>query len=322
MTRFIRIAVTAALLAFVLSRVHFGELAELAGRISIPLAFLGYLLNLVMIWLNTWRWQILVDAQGTRVPMTRLVGYYFVCMFWNTFTPTSIGGDVTRVIDLARHTGRRASALASVLVERLIGLFVLLPISLFGLVATLRTARGAHGLFLYLEGLLVAILLGAGAFLGSGRVRGALLGFPLIGRLAARPGVRTRIASVESALEVYRGRVWALAAVSAISVLSRGVWILSCWVFGLAIGVTAPLVSYFLVIPLVEVARMVPLSLSGLGIREGAIVLLFSFFGVPASAALALSILIYAPFLANGLIGGAIYAARGRAPAVEEVGGA
>jgi uncharacterized membrane protein YbhN (UPF0104 family) len=57
---------------------------------------------------------------------------------------------------------------------------------------------------------------------------------------------------------------------------------------------------------------MVPISLSGLGIRETAVVALFGLFGVAAAAALALSILIYAPFLVNGLLGGAIYALRGR----------
>ncbi len=311
--RILRVAVTLVLLALVLSRADLAELATLARTVVPALVLLGYALHLVMVLLNAWRWQILVRAQGTSLGIPRLVSYYFVCMFFNTFTPTSIGGDVARVIDLARDTGRRSTALASVLVERVVGLLVLLPVSLFGLAFSFRHLAGHRALFVYLEGLLVGILAVAFAFLRVERAHGTVRRLPLLGALAERPGIRRRVANVQEALDVYRGKRGALVATFWISLASRATWIVSCFVFGKALGIGLALPAYFLVIPLVEVARMVPISLSGLGIREGAIVLLLSFFGVGTSAALALSILIYAPFLVNGLAGGLLYAARGRA---------
>jgi uncharacterized protein (TIRG00374 family) len=310
--RLLRIAVTAGLLAFVISRVDLRDMWDHLRVLDARLLAFGYALHLAMVALNAWRWQMLVQAQGTRVGLGRLLSYYFVGIFFNTFTPTSIGGDVTRVIDLSRHTGRRASALASIMVERIIGLFVLLPVSLFGLAAAYSHIHSGRSVLLYLEALLVAVLLAAFALVRVDRARGLLARVPLIGPLVTRPGVARRVANVQEALDVYRGRGALLWRVFAISVASRVVWILSCWVFGIALKVNAPLASYFLVIPLVEVARMVPISLSGLGIRETAVVALFGLFGVAAAAALALSILIYAPFLVNGLLGGAIYALRGR----------
>jgi len=323
--RLLRVLVTSLLLAFVLSRVDLHDLwAHLRG-LDPQLLVLGYLLHLSMVLLNAWRWQMLVAAQGTRLGLARLTSYYLVGIFFNTFTPTSIGGDVTRVIDLAKHTGRRSTALASVLVERIVGLFVLLPVSLFGLAAAYRHILAGRSVLLYLEGLLVVVLAAAFALVRVDRARALIGRIPIVGRLAAKPGVTRRVASVQEALDVYRGRGALLSAVFWISLASRVVWIISCYVFAVALGIRAPLSAFFLVIPLVEVARMVPISLSGLGIREGAIVLLFSYFGVIASAALGLSILIYAPFLLNGLAGGLIYALRGRdakgAPgAAEETG--
>jgi glycosyltransferase 2 family protein len=319
--RFLRIAVTAGLLAFVISRVDLRDMWDHLRVLDPRLIALGYLLHLGMVALNAWRWQMLVQAQGTRVGLGRLLSYYFVGIFFNTFTPTSIGGDVTRVIDLSRHTGRRSTALASIMVERIIGLFVLLPVSLFGLAAAYSHIQSGRSILLYLEALLVAVLLAAFALVRVDRARGLLARVPVIGPLVTRPGVARRVANVQEALDVYGGRGALLWSVFVISVASRVVWILSCWVFGIALGVRAPLASYFLVISLVEVARMVPISLSGLGIRETAVVALFGLFGVPAAAALALSILIYAPFLVNGLLGGGIYALRGRsAPAPAAAG--
>jgi hypothetical protein len=309
--RILRFAVTILLLAFVVSRVDLRELAAMARAVDPRLVALGYALHVVMIVLNAWRWQLLVRAQGALLGLARLTSYYFVCMFFNTFTPTSVGGDVARVIDLSRHTGRRSTALASVLVERIAGLFVLLPVSLVGLALSYRALSGGRGLFVYLEGLLVLVLATATALLASTRREGALRRLPLAGRLLERPTVANRIASVHAALDVYRGRRGVLAAVIGISAASRALWIVSCYVFGRALRIDAPLSAYLLVIPLVEVARMVPISLSGLGIREGAVVVLFAFFGVASSAALGLSILVYAPFLLNGLAGGVIYATRG-----------
>jgi uncharacterized protein (TIRG00374 family) len=310
--RLLRVAVTLGLLALVLSRVNPAEMATLARTVVPSLVLLGFALHLVMVCLNAWRWQLLVRAQGTSLGLSRLIAYYFVCMFFNTFTPTSIGGDVARVIDLARHTGRRATALASVLIERVIGLLVLLPVSLLGLVLSLSHLAGHRWLFIYLEGILVGVLAVAFAFLRVERAHGTFRRVPILGALAERPGVKVRVKNVQEALDVYKEERRVLTTAFWISLLSRATWIVSCAVFGKALGIEIPVASYFLVIPLVEVARMVPISLSGIGVREGAIVFLMSFFGVSSSAALALSILIYAPFLVNGLAGGLLYAARGR----------
>lgn len=322
MKRLLRILVTGLLLGLVLSRVDLGELGEQLRSVNPRLLLVGYMLHMAMVLLNSWRWQILVRAQQARIGLARLTSYYFVCMFFNSFMPTSIGGDVVRVIDLSRHTGRRSRAFASILVERVIGLYVLLPISLFGLIAAYRFLQGGRDIFLYLEALLVLILVGTLALLRVDRALGLLCRVPIVGRIVARPGVTRRVASVQEALDTYRGHGSALAVVFLISVASRVVWIGSCFVFGLALGAGAPFVSYFLVVPLVEVARMVPISLAGLGIREGAFVLLFSYFGVASTVALGLSILVYAPFLLNGLIGGVLYALRGKAERIEPIEGA
>jgi uncharacterized membrane protein YbhN (UPF0104 family) len=61
-----------------------------------------------MCWRGTWRWRVLLDAQGVHVPRSRLLSSYLVAIFFNNFLPSNIGGDVVRITNTARHVRRRS----------------------------------------------------------------------------------------------------------------------------------------------------------------------------------------------------------------------
>jgi uncharacterized membrane protein YbhN (UPF0104 family) len=86
--------------------------------------------------------------------------------------------------------------------------------------------------------------------------------------------------------------------------------ILGNYFLGLAVGVDLSLYYYFLFIPVISVLLMLP-SIGGLGIREGAYVLLFGQVGVANSQALAIAFAFDLYLLINGLIGALIYLAQG-----------
>jgi hypothetical protein len=306
----IRLVITVGLLALVLSRVDRSEFARLGGEVDRGLLAAGYLLNLVMVVLNTYRWQILVRPLGARVGLARLTSYYFVCMFFNNFMPTSIGGDVVRVLDLARDTGQRSSAMASVLVERLLGLYVLLPISVvaFLLLAPELPERGS---FLAAEGAMAALfVLGTLAIRRSTLRRAEPLLRPFTPVLT-RFHARERVSRLYDSLDIYKKSGGAVLAAFLLSLLSRSVWVYSCWVLARALDIRLSVAHFFLLMPLVEIGRMLPLSLAGIGIREGVMLLLLRLFGVGDTRAIFLALLIYGIFIVNGLLGGIVYGVRG-----------
>lgn len=306
----IRLAVTAGLLVLIVRRVDWGEFARIGADARLDLIAIAYLLNLSMVLVNTWRWQILVRALGTRVSFFRLTGYYFVCMFFNNFMPTSIGGDVMRVLDLSRETGKKSSAMASILVERLLGLYCLFPIGL------------AAFLILYPElprrGLFLAAMAGMGILFVAGTVAIRRSTIRLLEPLArpfekwlARFQIREKGGHLYDFLGHYGGRKGAIAAALALSFISRLVWIYACWIFGQSIGLPLSPVVFFLLMPLVEIGRMLPISLAGMGIREGIFVVILALFGISATSAVFTSVMIYAVFMLNGMLGGIVYGLRG-----------
>ena len=96
-----------------------------------------------------------------------------------------------------------------------------------------------------------------------------------------------------------------------IGVLLNGMVIAINVLIARSLGVDIPLGYFFLFVPIITSLLMLPVSMSGLGVREGAYVYLFAQAGVPSSQALTMSLLVYASNVATGLVGGALYALQG-----------
>jgi uncharacterized membrane protein YbhN (UPF0104 family) len=90
------------------------------------------------------------------------------------------------------------------------------------------------------------------------------------------------------------------------------------YLIALSLGVKIPLWYFLLFIPLISFLLVLPISLSGLGVREGGYIYLFAQAGVSAPLALAMSLLFYALNVAAGLIGGVLYAFEGARGYVED----
>lgn len=306
----IRLVIAVLLLGFVLSRVDWKDFRSIAADADRSVVFLGYLMNLLMVLVNTIRWRLLVSSLGTRVRTIRLMSYYFVCMFFNNFMPTSIGGDVMRVIDLSQHTGKKASAMASIMVERLLGLYVLLPICLAAFVA-LYPVLPERRLFLLAEvGIGILFFVGTLMIRRRNVKRMERLLKPLA-PLLERIDAKRRVSQLYDYLDFYKGRKQVVLSALLLSLLSRSIWVFSCWVLGRAIGIDLTIYHFFLLMPLVEVGRMIPVSLNGVGIREGVMVVILGLFGVGNAKAVFLSLLIYGIFIINGFLGGVWYGVRG-----------
>ncbi|MDD5433842.1 MAG: lysylphosphatidylglycerol synthase domain-containing protein, partial [Nitrospira sp.] len=75
---------------------------------------------------------------------------------------------------------------------------------------------------------------------------------------------------------------------------------------GLSIGINVPYKFYFFLIPLVATVSMLPLSISGIGLREGAFVYFFSYANVTKTEALTFAFGWFVIVLISSLIGGLV----------------
>ncbi len=295
------------LLSFLFWRVRLGELVE-GVRDANPLyLILAFLCNLAVVFLSAHRWRLLLFAQQILLGFKRVLTIYFVGFFFNNFLPAGVGLDLTRAFYAARDSGKRAESLASVIVERVLGFLGLLFFALLALLFFLQHAEGMR-FFLFILGGTGLLLIFTHLFL-----RRELVGkfTRLLDRLRfLRLGERFK--KLYNSIYLYRDKRRASWEAIAHSFLLQGLLVLDNYFVGLSLGLDIPPLYYIAYIPIICIISMVPISINGLGVREGSYVLLFSRAGLMRFQALSLSLVFFLIGVACSLVGGLLFPVLGR----------
>jgi uncharacterized membrane protein YbhN (UPF0104 family) len=255
------------------------------------------------------RWQWLLGVQGIRLSWTRISLLTLVGVFFNYFIPGGTGGDVVKIFYLLKETpGQRTGAVLSVLVDRIIGL---LGLALFaGVIISLRWSwlAGSPETARYVWPAIIIL------FFSAGGVHFAWIvsRHGLIHKLPARLPGRDKLAELALAFTLY-GRAWrASLAALAISILAHIGYFTVFYCAAQAFqqeGTRLPsFTDLCTIMPVVNVLAAMPVSLGGLGVREG----LFQIFlsrlcGVSEAVAVVISSTGFLLTLVWGLIGGVVY---------------
>jgi uncharacterized protein (TIRG00374 family) len=231
-------------------------------------------------------------------------------MFLNIFLPGALGGDVYRVYRVARHSGDSEAAFVSVFLERFTGLATLALLALFGLPAAFRLLGSWDVLLLFLG--CVAALVGGVLLIASRTLLGRAE--PWLRRLRLG-GLARRLARVQDLLRVFARHRRALALSVGISLGLQLAIVAYHYLIARQLHVEVSYLEMLVFIPIVAVIPLLPISLGGLGVKEGLWVYLFSRVGLTAEQALLLSLTLTGLSWLLSLPGGAVLlldAARGR----------
>ena len=257
--------------------------------------------------LMAWRWLALLrPVTPTTLRLGAIMRVFFESSFVGTFLPASIGGDAVRAYGVMRHDVAGSAAVASVAMDRTLGIVSVL---LLGLVSALAFPAVVPA------GVWVLLALGGAASMAAAAV---IFVDPIgdaVGRMAVRlPGTRLRQVAqrVLEAVRAYRYHHSALAGVLAASVAVQALRVLQAWGLGRSLGIDASLAVYFVAIPICVLIMQVPVTVSGLGTGQAAFLWTFGPAGVAHPEALALSILFIALGIVGNLPGGLLYAFGGR----------
>ena len=294
-----RAALTVIVLLYLLLTIDVREAARAVARLPLLsiMAILGLLAadRIIIIW----RWVILVRATGQQVSLKSAAWIHMVSSFVGTMTPGGIGGDAARAYTLTQRTSQGSDAVASIAMDRVLGLFSLVLVGLVGvLVWGRQTGTPAAGLALLaaLGGLGCVALLWVDWF-----VR---LLMPIRLRVT-RVGIK--VVRLAEAISQYRNQQGALAAVLALSIVVQILRIAQAFVLGTGIGIVTPFTYYLVFMPIGLITLLLPISLGGFGLPQLSFVLLLEAQGVPRPDAFALSTLIIVSGLVANLPGALLY---------------
>jgi len=300
----LRLLVLAALMALLFRLVDGGEtLAALRNAGLAPLAA-GVLLVQVQIVLSGVRWRI--TAKRLMVPLTlgTAVREYYVATFLNQVLPGGVAGDAVRAVR-NRDTGadgapRWRPVVRSVVLERAAGQIVFFAVAALGVL--LAPALLSRTLPDALE-TAVALPIAVAALLGVGVAAATRVGPAALRRALADLGP-------DIAEAFFARGVWATQIALSVVIVSSYIAVFA--LAGASLGADVPALAWITIAPLVLVSMLIPVSIGGWGVREGAAAALFPLAGVDASIGLAIAILYGLTSLAGSLPGLALLFLRRR----------
>ncbi len=305
---YVSLLLAVALIAIILRSISLAEIRDALQVMNVSYLLLAYSLNVIMVTLLALRWWILYGVDDNRPAYRYLLKVSFVGVFFNNLLPGTFGGDIYRTLHMARQEDgetRLSRSLAVILLDRLTGL---LGMVLIGATAVLLNdvidLPGHVGLWTFV---FVAIF-GLALYLSMNRYVYELmirLFFWLPGHYLSF--IETRVNHLYERMAVFNDHKALVFFALVVSIIQRVVWFLGCYLVSQSLHLDISLLLIFIVLPIIEVIRTLPLTMQGIGIREGLYVLFFGSAGITNSEATLLAVLIYALLSLNGLFGGAIY---------------
>ena len=279
-----KIGLSLGLVAALLLLLDWRKALEHLSNLALGWTALAVLVNLAGLALSAWRWQALLAVIAPRVPFLVALRFYWIGAFFSSLLPSNVGGDVVRLA-LARHVGGTGPVAASMVVERATGLATVVALGIASAVA----APGllADGRLSGATGIAGLLALGALALL-AWKARALVARLPLP---AAAGAIRKTSTAFLAALSSYRSKTWALAVTCGLSLLFNCLLALFQYFVIRAVGGNVDLLTALLVTPLIMMISALPLSVNGIGLSEGAFVVLYGHAGLDHEVALAAALL-------------------------------
>ncbi len=265
----------------------------------------SFLLHVLGLFISAFRWQILIKAQGDHARLVFLAKSYLVGAFFNNFLPSRIGGDISRIRDGSRYSQTLLKSSAIILVERLSGIIILL---VFASVASIFRISIAQEIPVVWISLLLGLL-------------GLLLIFIFFTPFADRlikiiPDtkflikIKSKTFDFKNIILQYKDKKIALAKTLFWAFLLQINVIMHFFLIGKALHLQIQFYDYFIFIPIVLLIQLIPITINGLGLREGSYIEIFEFYGVAPGAAFSFALIDVAFMLIIGLAGGIVYVTR------------
>jgi uncharacterized membrane protein YbhN (UPF0104 family) len=299
----VRLLITAAILAYLLRSIDLG--ASIHAMLRVDPWWFAFTLLLVAVdrVVMAIRWLLLLRAADVDIPAAVALRIFLRSSFVGSFLPAGVGADAARAYEIASRTSRGSQAVASVGIDRILGLVAIAVLGVAGLAGWAQHVEPALRLRL-----MAVAALGSAATLGVfwiDKVARAVLP-------ARWHGTRWgwRVLRLGDAVGAYRQHPKVLARVMALSLAVQLVRVFQGYGLGRGLGIDVGVEYYLVFMPIAMLVLLLPVSISGFGLPQAAIVWLLRPVGVPDAQSLALSTLLIVIGIIGNLPGALLYAVR------------
>ena len=274
----VRIIITGIILTLIFRNIEIKSVKDIILQADVKLLFVAVIFQLLSTVLAGFRWGKVMNKLNFGNSTAFYLQSYFKGSFFNQGLPTSIGGDAVRVLDVAQNGHRKRDAFIGVFIDRVLGLVGLLILNLFANYALPDLLP--ENLFLMINLIVLGGLLGFICFIYIHKIKALYKGRLL-----------NYILRVSQQLNLILHDIRSIFFHLVIGVLIHLFSIINIYFVSQSVGLEFSLLTIAVIVPPVILLTLIPVSLAGWGIREGAMIGLFGLIGAAATNVLSMSIL-------------------------------
>ena len=293
----LKIVVSLGLISILVSQVDFNEIINILINVNLTMIICAIVLLTIQVFIAATRWKFVLKCQKITLDYKNTLQILWSGLFFNQAMPSSVGGDVIRGYYLKAQGITLGRATIGVLMDRLfgmVGLVLLVLISLPLLFELVNDPIARTGVLLISLGISFALLL----IFFTDKLPGNFSHLRVIRVFYSLSQDGRRCITKR-----YNGPI-----IIVISVLIHLISVVAVITIAIGLELNIDWGGFLLIVPLVGLMMVVPISIAGWGVREGAMVVGFGYLGVASEAALALSILYGLSMLLVALPGGVVWA--------------
>ncbi len=300
-----KLVVSTLLIIYLLRKLDLSVICSCLREVSISWIVIAILLLGIGRLITGWRWRVLLDVQGIHIPFKTLLSFLFVSNFFNTFLPSTIGGDAIRASDSSRQSKLPAESIMTIIIERMMGVCALGTVAFLSFLYGMRYNRD---LLVFFWPVMLFFLLAHISLILVFNLK--LAGFIITGLRKLRfRKLSDKMHKISLIVSELRQDKASMLGAGLLSLLLQVNVIIYTYVVVLSLNLEIPLMDFFVIVPIVLLILILPVSINGIGLRENAYALMFTGY-IMGEEAVALSWVLLALTLLLGAIGGLFYIGR------------
>jgi hypothetical protein len=297
----LRLSIAFGILYYFLSKIPLSEIMASIISAKVNYVIIALIISILSQFILAYRLKFLTDRQEISLSTFQLLEINLTTVFYGLFLPGgNLTGGAIRVYKLSRPSNKRVEALASIAFDRIAATIALCVIGVLFWLFDLPPDSGYIGLgmIIALGGLLILYIL-----LFYKRI---MLSLPRYCELINLSLFSKKLNNLFISLNQYKNlSLSSLFFIFMLSITAQLLGILIYFLLAMSLGIDISLITIGWIRSAVIVMTMLPISLSGLGVREGVLLFLLKPYGILGEETLALSFLVFgATLLLIGAIGG------------------
>lgn len=317
LTTGLRFGVTILIFAFLFKNLNVTKLGATFLQINPSIALVGLVVGIYTLVVSAYQWQALLNAEKIPLDLTKLINLYMVGIAFNHFLPTSMGGDAVKIYYVGRESSNMPGSASAAVMSRITGFFGMLLVAYPTLLIFHdHFTQPVVLLLLLLSIVVLALVTGtfvfAGLFSRFAQAKKIQLTFESFLPTFVRKklnigGIIEKAIDIGNTLIMSAKKPRSMVIATLFGVMFHVVACLNYYSYGLALHISIPFYFYLVAIPLVSLIGFLPISIGGFGLREGALIFVFSTAHVAAATTLTLAFMMDVQMLFFAAVGGFMY---------------